>query len=146
MWWKVFTSSSRLSPPSRERRGRFIFRREFAINGLPIKQSSFKDVPEVRCVEYVTHGSVDQGLPRQVRYGYRPSNGYSEALTYRDSYWTVDGEVSHCIEFNATSRGVLKRSEVVSRNGEVLRKDVTHVQLGQSTLIPRINWHDGWTA
>ena len=107
------------------------FRREFAINGLPIKQSSFKDIPEVRCVEYVTHGSVDQGLPRQVRYGYRPSNGYSEALTYRDSYWTVDGEVSHCIEFNATSRGVLKRSEVVSRNGEVLRKDVTHVQLGQ---------------
>ena len=107
------------------------FRREFAVNGLPVPASKFTEVGEVRCVEYMTHGRVAEDLPRQVRYGYRPSNGYSESLTYRDNFWTLEGEVSYSIEFSASHRGVLKRSEVVARNGEVVRKDVTHVQLGQ---------------
>jgi hypothetical protein len=102
--------------------------REFSINGLPEAHSSFAQTRNVQCVEYLTHG-VEAELPRQIRLGYRRSNGYSESITYRDQYWTNDGEVCYAVEFSASKTGVLKRSASYARNGEVVHSDVTHVHL-----------------
>ena len=102
--------------------------REFGAPGLPSAKNSFKDPQRVKCVEYLAHAEQEE-LPRQVRLGYRPSNGYSESVTYRDQYWTKNGEVCYAIEFSANKNGMLKRSATYARNGEVLHSDVTHVQL-----------------
>ena len=105
------------------------FRREFAVAGLPQADSSFSDVPKLSCVEYWTHGTVSDDLPRQVRYGYRPNNGYSESVSYRDKFWTAEGEVSYTLEISALKSGTLKRCESYIKNGETVRSEVTHVNL-----------------
>ena len=104
------------------------YRKSKEVVGLPNLGNSFREAQAIEAVEYLTHGTADEGLPRQVRYGYRPNNGYSETVTYRDKFWTREGEVSYSLEISAGRNGLLKRSEIYTKNGQVLSSDVTRVQ------------------